>query len=104
MDSDLESSWEHQQGASVYNESQYSVSTSNFTDATRNEQDLSRSLGNLNLTHNHSSNSTSANDTSAQSSVGSMSEIADGVDRLYDDDFDGMLDDLNRELPPHACR
>lgn len=25
------------------------------------------------------------------------------VDRLYDDDFDGMLDDLNRELPAHAC-
>ncbi|KAM0792340.1 ATP-dependent helicase NAM7 [Microbotryomycetes sp. NB124-2] len=22
---------------------------------------------------------------------------------LYDEDFDGMLDDLNRELPPHAC-
>lgn len=23
---------------------------------------------------------------------------------LYDEDFDGMLDDLTRELPPHACR
>ncbi|KAI5480920.1 ATP-dependent helicase NAM7 [Pseudohyphozyma bogoriensis] len=22
---------------------------------------------------------------------------------LYEDDFEGMLDDLNRELPPHAC-
>lgn len=27
------------------------------------------------------------------------------VANLYEDDFDGMLDDLNREeLPPHACR
>ncbi|KAK4053831.1 ATP-dependent RNA helicase [Microbotryomycetes sp. JL201] len=25
------------------------------------------------------------------------------VNNLYDEDFDGMLDDLNRELPPHAC-
>lgn len=28
----------------------------------------------------------------------------DQVANLYDEDFDGMLDDLNRELPPHACR
>lgn len=27
-----------------------------------------------------------------------------GVANLYEEDFDGMLDDLNRELPPHACR
>lgn len=26
------------------------------------------------------------------------------VANLYEDDFEGMLDDLNRELPPHACR
>ncbi|GAA6006360.1 uncharacterized protein JCM10292_002661 [Rhodotorula paludigena] len=25
------------------------------------------------------------------------------VANLYEDDFEGMLDDLNRELPPHAC-
>ncbi|GAA5916537.1 hypothetical protein JCM8208_005043 [Rhodotorula glutinis] len=25
------------------------------------------------------------------------------VTNLYEDDFEGMLDDLNRELPPHAC-
>lgn len=24
-------------------------------------------------------------------------------DKLYEDDFDGMLDDLNHQLPPHAC-
>jgi len=29
---------------------------------------------------------------------------AGGVANLYEEDFDGMLDDLNRELPPHACR
>lgn len=23
---------------------------------------------------------------------------------LYEDDFEGVLDDLTRELPPHACR
>jgi regulator of nonsense transcripts 1 len=26
------------------------------------------------------------------------------VANLYEEDFEGMLDDLNRELPPHACR
>lgn len=25
------------------------------------------------------------------------------VANLYEEDFEGMLDDLNRELPPHAC-
>lgn len=30
---------------------------------------------------------------------------AANVANLYEEDFDGMLDDLNREeLPPHACR
>lgn len=32
-------------------------------------------------------------------------QAAANVANLYEDDFDGMLDDLNREeLPPHACR
>lgn len=25
------------------------------------------------------------------------------VANLYEEDFEGMLEDLNRELPPHAC-
>lgn len=29
---------------------------------------------------------------------------ANGLANLYEEDFEGMLDDLNRELPPHACR
>lgn len=29
---------------------------------------------------------------------------AGAVANLYEEDFEGMLDDLNRELPPHACR
>lgn len=35
---------------------------------------------------------------------GSNGAIDDGAANLYEEDFDGMLDDLNRELPAHACR
>lgn len=31
-------------------------------------------------------------------------EAQGGAANLYEEDFDGMLEDLNRELPPHACR
>lgn len=27
-----------------------------------------------------------------------------GGANLYEEDFDGMLDDMNRVMPPHACR
>jgi hypothetical protein len=35
---------------------------------------------------------------------GAVDPSQQGVANLYEEDFDGMLDDLNRELPPHACR
>ncbi|SGZ22232.1 BQ5605_C022g09458 [Microbotryum silenes-dioicae] len=40
----------------------------------------------------------------ASSSGGDTNDLdPNAVANLYDDDFAGMLDDLNRELPPHAC-
>ncbi|SCV69006.1 BQ2448_2026 [Microbotryum intermedium] len=42
--------------------------------------------------------------TGEATSSGDTTDLdSSAVANLYDDDFAGMLDDLNRELPPHAC-
>ncbi|GAA5867915.1 hypothetical protein JCM1840_003487 [Sporobolomyces johnsonii] len=45
-----------------------------------------------------------ANNAALGSATGDGDEGAQAnVANLYEEDFEGMLDDLNRELPPHAC-
>lgn len=40
----------------------------------------------------------------AHNSHGNTVDHDGAAANLYEEDFDGMLDDLNQELPPHACR
>lgn len=42
-------------------------------------------------------------DLSVSGLNGGMDGSQGGGAGQYEDDFEGMLDDLNRELPPHAC-
>lgn len=57
-----------------------------------------------NLELNFDDLSISALDDHGQGAGDGGQQGAGGVANLYEEDFDGMLDDLNRELPPHACR
>lgn len=67
--------------------------------------------------HSHPHDNNDANDAHDLANLAlnfddlSIPGLNDGLDpngnhvaNLYEEDFDGMLDDLNRELPPHACR
>lgn len=114
-DEDLESSWDHQGGPSVYAPSQYSSFTqSTSAHSARAESatgiaDNDLKLNELNLSqqqqqHHDHAQSLDHYDTHSQQQSTAFDEEESNIDRLYDDDFDGMLDDLNRALPPHACR
>lgn len=54
--------------------------------------------------HTHQHNLTKQLEASLSLNDGGDDDALGIVSSLYDDEFDGMLDDLNRELPPHACR
>ncbi|GAA5990491.1 hypothetical protein JCM11641_007736 [Rhodosporidiobolus odoratus] len=101
----------HLEGASAYSSafddtsSLHSSSTTDPLNTAHDEPDISehdaqavQAIGSLDLDFADLTVGGLEGDGTAQDGHGQGS-----VANLYEEDFEGMLDDLNRELPPHAC-